>query len=640
MTSQAVIPHSIFSDFDISLFKSGKHFKLYEKMGNTQVIRDGRFGTYFAVWAPNALEVSVMGSFNQWDRQSHKLNVRWDGSGIWEGFIPDVEVGTVYKYAIKMRKGGYIEKGDPYAEQWQIPPETASIVSEFKYKWSDKKWMSGRKDKNSLNAPISVYEVHTGSWKRKGDDGNRSLSYRELAAELVPYVKEMGFTHVELMPIMEHPFFGSWGYQITGYFAPSSRYGSQEDFAFLVNEFHKNGIGVLLDWVPSHFPGDVHGLFHFDGTSLYEHSDYRLGYHPDWNSFIFNYGRNEVRAFLISNALYWFDRYHIDGIRVDAVASMLYLDYSRKEGEWIPNKYGGRENLDAISLLREMNQAIYKEFPDVVTIAEESTSWPMVSKPVSNGGLGFGMKWMMGWMNDMLGYIKREPMYRRFHQNEVTFSLVYAFSENFMLPLSHDEVVHGKGSILSKMPGDNWQRFANVRVLYSWMYFHPGAKLLFMGNEFAQKSGWMHDHSLSWNELNNEYHKGISELVKSLNNLYKTEPALHELNFDYKGFEWIDYGDSKNSIIVFYRKGNDNKSLLIIGNFGVMAHDVYELGVNEEGKFKEIFNSDDKRFGGSGFVNQELLETVNFPKHSRENTLTLRIPPMGFTVLKYQKAGK
>ena len=639
MATETVISHSLFTDFDISLFKSGKHFKLYEKMGNTFMEVDGHKGTYFAVWAPNASEVGVMGSFNNWSKQSHKLNSRWDGSGIWEGFLPDVSEGTVYKYAVKMRNGIYVEKGDPYAEQWQIPPDTASVVSKFGFKWSDSKWMKSRKKANSLDAPISVYEVHIGSWKRKESDGNRSLTYRELADELIPYVKEMGFTHVELMPVMEHPFFGSWGYQITGYFAPSSRYGNQDDFAFLINEFHKNGIGVFLDWVPSHFPGDIHGLFQFDGTSLYEHSDYRLGYHPDWSSYIFNYGRNEVRAFLISNAIYWLDRFHIDGIRVDAVASMLYLDYSRKEGEWIPNKYGGRENLDAISLLREMNEAVYKEFPDVQSIAEESTSWPMVSKPTSEGGLGFGMKWMMGWMNDMLSYFKREPIYRRFHQDEITFSLVYAFSENFMLPLSHDEVVHGKGSILSRMPGDNWQRFANVRALYSWMFFHPGVKLLFMGNEFAQQYEWRHDDSLAWNSLQGSYHKGVSELVKALNKLYKSEKALFELNFDYDGFEWIDYGDAKNSVIAFYRKGKKER-LLILGNFGVSALENYEIGVDEEGYFKEIFNSDEKEFGGSGFTNTKSIETVNFPKHGRENTVSLRIPPMGFTVLRYQETEK
>src|SRR5690554_413029 len=640
MAPETVIPHSLFTDFDISLFKSGKHFKLYEKMGNTPMQKDGHAGTYFAVWAPNASAVSVMGSFNRWDKKIHQLLPRWDASGIWEGFIPGVLEGAVYKYAIKTPKGTYVEKGDPYAEQWQVPPETASVVSKFEFKWSDKKWMESRKRKNALDAPISVYEVHIGSWKRVESDGNRSLSYRELAAELIPYVKEMGFTHVELMPVMEHPFFGSWGYQITGYFAPSSRYGSPDDFAFLVNELHKNEIGVFLDWVPSHFPGDVHGLLHFDGTALYEHSDYRLGYHPDWNSFIFNYGRNEVRAFLISNALYWLERFHVDGIRVDAVASMLYLDYSRKEGEWIPNKFGGRENLDAISLLREMNEAIYKEFPDVQSIAEESTSWPMVSRPVSSGGLGFGMKWMMGWMNDILKYFERDPIYRRFHQNGVTFSLVYAFSENFMLPLSHDEVAHGKGSIISRMPGDTWQKFANVRALYSWMYFHPGAKLLFMGNEFAQRAEWQHDYSLSWNLLKIENHAGIAKLVKDLNNLYRSEPALYELNFDYEGFEWIDYGDAQNSIIAFYRKGKGDAKLLIIGNFGVEAHEIYELGVDEEGYFKELFNSDANQYGGSGFLNGELLETVNFPKHSRENTLSLRIPPMGFTVLKYQAFSK
>lgn len=601
-------------------------------MGNTPMELDGKKGTHFAVWAPNAVEVNVMGSFNNWNKQSHKLFPRWDSSGIWEGFIPHVEIGALYKYAIKTKKGAYLEKGDPYAEQWQVPPDTASVVSQFHFEWTDETWMLNRKSKQALDKPISVYEVHIGSWRRVAEEGNRSLTYRELAAQLIPYVKELGFTHVEFMPVMEHPFFGSWGYQITGYYAASTRYGSEEDFAYLINELHKNNIGVFLDWVPSHFPGDGFGLIYFDGTSLYEHSDYRLGYHPDWNSFIFNYGRNEVRSFLISNAIYWLEKFHIDGLRVDAVASMLYLDYSRKEGQWIPNKFGGRENLDAISFLRELNTVVYQQFPDVQTIAEESTSWPMVSRPVSSGGLGFGMKWMMGWMNDILNYFKRDTIYRRYHQNAVTFSLVYAFTENFMLPLSHDEVVHGKGSILGRMPGDEWQKFANVRALYAWMYFHPGAKLLFMGNEFAQQSEWQHDHSLSWNELKGKYHNGVFTLVKDLNAIYKSLTPLHELNFEFNGFEWIDYGDAKNSIIAFYRKDKKGNKLLIVGNFGINAHEVYELGVDEEGFFKEIFNSDEKKYGGSGFQNKKLLETANFPLHGRENTLTLRIPPMAFSV--------
>ncbi len=638
MAIENVQSYSLFTDFDISLFSAGKHFKLYEKLGSTALEVEGKEGVYFAVWAPNAKEVAVIGTFNNWSRHAHRLMSRWDGSGIWEGFIPGVKPGDLYKYSIHAGHNKILEKGDPYAERWQTPPETASEVFKSSYKWNDSEWMKSRKEHNALDAPISVYEMHLGSWKRKNDGSNNSLSYREMADELIPYLLEMGFTHVEFMPVMEHPFFGSWGYQVTGYFAPSSRFGSPDDFAFLVDELHRNNIGVFLDWVPSHFPGDIHGLFHFDGTSLYEHSDYRLGYHPDWNSFIFNYGRNEVRAFLISNAMYWFDRFHIDGMRVDAVASMLYLDYSREEGAWIPNKYGGRENLEAISLLREMNEAVYRDFPDVQTIAEESTSWPMVSKPVSKGGLGFGMKWMMGWMNDMLKYFRREAIHRRFHQDQITFSMVYAFTENFMLPLSHDEVVHGKGSILSRMPGDEWQRFANMRTLYCWMFFHPGAKLLFMGNEFAQTGEWNHDHSLSWGLLDKKNHAGIQKLVIGLNTLYKSNPALYELNFDPNGFDWIDFGDSKNTIIAFYRKGyKPEDRLVIVGNFGVNAHRIYELGVDEQGSFEEIFNSDSEQYGGSGFVNGNLLETASFPKHRRENTLTMAVPPMGFSVLKIHR---
>jgi 1,4-alpha-glucan branching enzyme len=634
MSSHNVIAHSLFTDFDIGLFSSGKHFKLYEKMGNSVIEVDGKRGTYFAVWAPNAKSVSVCGSFNNWSHTSHPLNSRWDSSGIWEGFIPGVEEGTLYKYAIELNYGGArIEKGDPHAEQWEIPPNTASVVNSYNPKWSDGTWMKNRKKKNALDAPISVYEVHLGSWRRKENDGNRSLSYRELAEELIPYVKELGFTHVEFMPVMEHPFFGSWGYQITGYYAPSSRYGSAEDFAYLVNEMHRNGIGVFLDWVPSHFPNDAHGLFRFDGTALYEHEDPRLGYHPDWNSYIFNYGRNEVRAFLISNALYWFDRFHIDGIRVDAVASMLYLDYSRNEGQWIPNKYGGRENLEAISFLREMNEAVYKEFPDVQTIAEESTSWPQVSRPTDTGGLGFGMKWMMGWMNDILEYIKTDTLYRRYHQNQLTFSMVYAFTENFMLPLSHDEVVHGKGSIIDRMPGDQWQKFANVRTVYSWMYTHPGTKLLFMGNEFAQLWEWKHDISLDWHSLGAKYHRGVAELVKDLNALYREEKALHELNFDSKGFEWIDYGDSQNSVLVFLRKDAKGKSVLVVGNFSPNAIENYEIGVDETGTYDEIFNSDSEQYGGSGFINKTATAKKG-QKHGRLAVLPIKLPPLGFAIFK------
>ncbi|MCA1750712.1 MAG: 1,4-alpha-glucan branching protein GlgB [Cryomorphaceae bacterium] len=640
MADNKIIAHSLFTEFDTSLFGSGKHFKLYEKMGSTPMEVDGKAGTYFAVWAPNAESVSVIGSFNNWSKTAHPLNARWDHSGIWEGFIPGAGDGDTYKYAVKVRGGsGYLEKGDPYAIQWETPPKTASVIRKTDIQWSDGTWMKNRKKKNALDAPMSVYEVHLGSWKRKPEDNNRSLTYREMADELVPYIKQMGFTHVEMMPVMEHPFFGSWGYQITGYFAPSSRFGTPEDFAFLVNAFHKAGIGVIIDWVPSHFPGDLHGLFRFDGTSLYEHEDYRLGYHPDWKSFIFNYGRHEVRAFLISNALYWLDKFHIDGIRVDAVASMLYLDYSRKEGEWIPNRHGGRENLEAVSLLKEMNEAVYAEFPDVQTIAEESTSWPMVSRPVSSGGLGFGLKWMMGWMNDVLEYVKENPIYRQFHQNKLTFSLVYAFNENFMLPLSHDEVVHGKGSLLSRMPGDEWQRFANIRALYAWMYTHPGAKLMFMGSEFAQFSEWKHDESLLWNLHNFELHSGISELVTDLNELYKSEKALYENSFSQDGFEWIDYGDTKNSVVTFYRKGKTKgkkkaEKLLVVGNFTPVSHDRYRVGVDETGGFEEIFNSDALRYGGSGVENATKVKTEKTPSHGRPRSVEIKVPPLGFTVLR------
>lgn len=633
--TKSVIGHSLFTEFDIHLFSTGKHHRLYEKMGSTPMDLDGQEGTYFAVWAPNAEEVSVIGNFNHWHKETHPLNPRWDSSGIWEGFIPDLGENTVYKYAIKTKSGHFLEKGDPFAEMWEIPPATASIVRKVNFKWTDGQWMKKRKKRNSLDQPISVYEVHLGSWRRKFEEQNRSLSYRELADELVPYVKEMGFTHVEFMPVMEHPFFGSWGYQITGYFAASSRFGSPEDFAYLVNAFHKSDIGVFLDWVPSHFPNDAHGLHRFDGTSLYEHEDPRKGYHPDWNSYIFNYGRNEVRSFLISNACYWLDRFHADGLRVDAVASMLYLDYSRDEGQWIPNQFGGRENLEAISLLKEMNEAVYEAFPDVQTIAEESTSWPMVSKPVSEGGLGFGMKWMMGWMNDMLEYMKKNPIYRGYHQNQVTFSLVYAFTENFMLPLSHDEVVHGKGSLLARMPGDEWQRFANLRTLYSWMFTHPGTNLLFMGSEFGQFSEWKHDETLLWNLYQFDFHKGVAELVKDLNALYRSEEALYQCNFSESGFEWIDYGDTKNCIISFYRKNKSGKKkLLVVGNFAPLTHENYRIGVSEKAEYREVFNSDSPKYGGSGVTNETTVQAAEEPLHGRDFSVELRLPPLGFIVLK------
>ncbi|MCU0354621.1 MAG: 1,4-alpha-glucan branching protein GlgB, partial [Cytophagales bacterium] len=513
---------SLLTDFDISLFRAGKHYKLYEKLGSHVITHDGTQGTYFAVWAPNAERVSLIGNFNYWDRDSHPLYPRWDGSGIWEAFVPHIGHGEVYKYFVKSHNYGQeLEKGDPFAMLWETPPRTASVVWDTAYQWNDTAWLTSRREKAGKVQPMSVYEVHLGSWGRVPEEGNRSLSYRELADRLPAYVKDLGFTHVEFMPVMEHPFFGSWGYQITGYFAPSSRYGTPQDFMHLVDALHQAGVGVILDWVPSHFPEDVHGLANFDGTRLYEHADPRKGWHPDWKSLIFNYGRNEVRAFLISNALFWLDRYHTDGLRVDAVASMLYLDYSRNAGEWIPNEYGGRENLEAISLLKEFNQAVYGEFPDVHTIAEESTAYPGVSKPVFAGGLGFGMKWMMGWMHDTLSYFSKEPLYRKYHQGQITFSLVYAFHENFMLPLSHDEVVHGKNPLIYKMPGDEWQKFANLRLLYGYMFAHPGMKLLFMGGEFGQTREWNHDRSLDWHLLDYPLHQGVRNALREINRLFR-----------------------------------------------------------------------------------------------------------------------
>ncbi len=635
-TQENVLPFSLLTDFDIHLFRSGKHFKLYEKLGSHLVKHEDVDGTYFAVWAPNANKVAVIGDFNGWDDTQHPLLVRWDGSGIWEGFIPNVGKGTVYKYKIYSNNNGQIlEKGDPFALFWEVPPKTASIVWDNDYKWKDKKWMDKRAQYNSLNSPFSVYEVHLGSWKRNAEDNYRSLSYAELADDLVEYVSEMGFTHVEFLPVMEHPFFGSWGYQVTGYFAPSSRYGTPQDFMALIDRFHQKNISVILDWVPSHFPGDAHGLIDFDGTALYEHADPRKGYHPDWSSYIFNYGRNEVRAFLISNGLYWLDLFHADGLRVDAVASMLYLDYSRKAGEWIPNIHGGRENLEAISLLQELNVAAYEGFPGIQTIAEESTAWPGVSRPTYTGGLGFGMKWMMGWMHDALDYFTKDPIYRQYHQNEITFSLAYAFTENFMLPLSHDEVVHGKGALIQRMPGDDWQRFANLRLLYGFMFTHPGTKLLFMGGEIGQTSEWKHDNSLDWGLLDFEPHQGIQNLFKDLNKVYKKEIALHQQSFDSAGFEWIDLSDAQNSVLVYIRKGDSPKNrILVIANFTPNVHESYRVGVFEAHEFKEIFNSDDSKYWGSGVKNTGKIKAEEIPSHGRNFSISLKLPPLGLIMLK------
>jgi len=631
-----VITHSLFSEFDINLFKSGKHFRLYEKFGSHPLTLNKVKGTYFAVWAPGAKQVSVIGDFNSWKDGEHLLDVRWDGSGIWEGFIPDVEKGHLYKYKIHSNHNEIItEKADPYARRCEHPPNTASVVWEDDYKWKDKSWLQKRKQNNSLEAPYSVYEVHLSSWKKKTEE-NRSLSYWELATDLVSYVKEMGFTHVEFMPIMEYPYDPSWGYQITGYFAPTSRFGYPDEFKFLVDKLHENDIGVILDWVPSHFPEDSHGLGYFDGTHLYEHPDPKKGYHPDWKSLIFNYSRNEVRAFLISNALFWLEQFHIDGLRVDAVASILYLDYSREEGEWDPNEYGENKNLDAISFLEELNKEVYASFPDVQTIAEESTAYSGVSKPVFMGGLGFGMKWMMGWMHDTLQYFSKEPIYRKHHQNNITFSLTYTFTENFMLPLSHDEVVYGKHSILGRMPGDEWQRFANLRLLYGYMFTHPGTKLLFQGCEFGQSEEWNFQNSLDWHLLDYAPHKGIQELIKALNKFYRAEPALYENQFVPDGFEWIDYSDAENSVISFIRKGNEPKdNLIIVCNLTPIPRENYRVGLPKKGVLKEVFNSDKKKFYGSGKYINKSIKTTEHKWHSRNYSTVIDIPPLAMVALKY-----
>ena len=630
------ITHSLFSDFDINLFKAGKHYKLYEKFGAHILTLNGIKGTYFAVWAPTAKSVSVIGDFNFWNDQKHPLNVRWDESGIWEGFIPHAAKGESYKYKIHSSNDNIItEKADPYARRCEHPPKTASIIWEDDYAWKDNKWMKIRKEKNALDAPYAIYEVHLGSWKRNTEE-NRFLSYVELAEDLVNYVADMNFTHVEFMPIMEYPYDPSWGYQLTGFFAPTSRFGFPDEFKLLVDKFHKKGIGIILDWVPAHFPADAHGLGLFDGSHLYEHPDIRKGYHQDWKSLIFNYGRNEVKSFLISNALFWLDQYHIDGLRVDAVTSMLFLDYSREDGEWEPNIYGGRENLEAIDFIKEMNIAVYENFPDVQTIAEESTSFSKVSSPVFLEGLGFGMKWMMGWMHDTLEYFSKEPIYRKHHQNELTFSLNYAFTENFMLPLSHDEVVYGKKSILDKMPGDEWQRFANMRLLFSFMYTHPGAKLLFQGSEFGQVSEWNFQQSLEWHLLDYDVHKGAQTLVKELNKLYRKEPALHKKQFSFDGFEWINHNDHENSVISYMRKSDDEKDLVIIVcNLTPIPRENYRIGIPKSGKLKELFNSDRTEFNGSGNYLNKILKTDSIKWDGRENSIELNLPPLAMIALKY-----
>ncbi|MFQ3173358.1 MAG: 1,4-alpha-glucan branching enzyme [Flavobacterium sp.] len=630
-----VISHSLFTDFDIDLFKAGKHYRLYEKLGAHLIELDGVKGVYFAVWAPTAQSVSVVGEFNFWTEGECYLEVRWDSSGIWEGFIPNVEKGATYKYKIHSNTEGVItEKADPFAFYCEKSPNTASVIWDLDYKWKDTKWMKSRKDHNGLDKPYSVYEVHLGSWKRHAED-NRFLTYLEFAEELVNYVKETGFTHVEFMPIMEYPYDPSWGYQLVGYFAPTSRFGKPQDFMVLVDKLHQAGIGVILDWVPSHFPDDAHGLGFFDGSNLFEHPDRKKGYHPDWKSLVFNYGRNEVRSFLISNAFFWLQQYHADGLRVDAVASMLYLDYSRKEGEWEPNIYGGRENLDTISFLKEFNEAVYSNFDGVQTIAEESTSFPMVSRPTSDGGLGFGMKWMMGWMHDTLEYFQKETVYRKYHQNDLTFSMTYTFSENFMLPFSHDEVVYGKKSIVGRMPGDEWQKFANLRLLYGYMFTHPGTKLLFMGCEFGQSAEWDFEGSLDWHLLQYPFHDGVKKLITDLNGLYKKQPALYEKQFSPDGFEWINYSDHQNAVMSFIRKGDKPiDDVIVVCNFTQIVRENYRIGLPRKGKLTEILNSDAKIYGGSGIMNSGKLVIDSAPYDGRDYSIELQLPPLSVIVFK------
>jgi len=631
----AAAPFTLLTNDDLYLFNEGTHFRLYDKLGAHPAVVDGIQGTYFAVWAPDAERVSVIGNFNGWNQDSHFLHPR-DGSGIWEGFIPHIGKGTLYKYHIRSRHHGYrVDKADPFSRFNEVPPKTASIIWDLDYVWHDDEWLRTRARRNAFDAPISIYEVHLGSWMRVPEEGNRSLSYREAATKLAAYVQRMGFTHVEFLPLMDHPFFGSWGYQTTGYFAPSACFGTPQDLMYLIDELHRHGIGVILDWVPSHFPTDEHGLVYFDGSHLYEHADPRQGFHPDWNTCIFNYGRNEVRSFLISSALFWLEKYHVDGLRVDAVASMLYLDYSRNPGEWIPNPYGGRENLDAIRFLRRLNEEVYRRHPDVQTYAEESTAWPAVSRPTYAGGLGFGMKWDMGWMHDTLEYMALDPIYRKYQHNNLTFRMLYAFHENFVLPLSHDEVVYGKGSLLGRMAGDDWQKFANLRLLFGYMFAQAAKKLLFMGGEFGQWREWAHDGSLDWHLLQYASHQGLQKWVADLNGVYRREPALHERDFDPAGFEWIDCHDADASVISLLRRGTSGDELiLVVCNFTPVPRVNYRIGAPRGGFWKELLNSDAREYGGSGMGNLGGTEADPSPIHGRPYSLTLTLPPLSALFLK------
>jgi 1,4-alpha-glucan branching enzyme len=621
------------TDYDIHLFNEGSHTRLYERMGAQLRVVDGTPGCSFAVWAPNAEAVSVVGDFNGWNPTEHPMTPRGT-SGIWELFIPGVGRAAAFKYHIRSRVGGYqVEKADPFAVHAETPPKTASKVWSVDYEWGDEQWMAERHERSRLDRPMAIYELHLGSWRRVPEDSNRPLSYREIAEPLIEHVTNLGFTHIELMPITEHPFYGSWGYQTTGYFAPTSRYGAPEDLMYLVDQLHQAGIGIILDWVPSHFPTDEHGLAFFDGTHLYEHADPRQGHHPDWDSAVFNYGRAEVQSFLLSSAFNWLDRYHIDGLRVDAVASMLYLDYSRKEGEWIPNAYGGNENLEAIAFLRRFNSEVFGAFPGTQTIAEESTAWPMVSRPTYVGGLGFGLKWDMGWMHDTLEYMRKAPIHRKYHHDLLTFRGLYIFSENYCLPLSHDEVVHGKGSLLDKMPGDDWQKFANLRALYGYMFSAPGKKLLFMGGELAQRGDWNHEQSLDWHVLDSEWHRGVASCVGDLARLYRDEPALHEGDCEPFGFEWVDATDTQNSVFSYLRRSRDGRTALVVANFTPVPRHNYRVGVPVGGTWREVFNSDARHYGGSGQGNLGGVDATPLPYHGRAHSLNLVLPPLSVVIL-------
>ena len=626
----------LLTEQDIYHFREGTYFRAYQKLGAHAVrAPDGTVsGTRFAVWAPNAAGVAVVGDFNGWDRRASPLAPRADSSGIWEGLVARVGPGALYKYHIASRHGGYAtDKSDPYAFRTEVPPRTASVVWDLSFEWHDEEWMRRRAAANALDAPWSIYEVHLGSWRRIPEENNRFLSYRELAPQLADYASDLGFTHVELLPVMEHPFYGSWGYQVTGFFAPSARYGTPQDFMYFVEHLHRRGIGVILDWVPSHFPSDEHGLARFDGTHLYEHADPRQGFHPEWSSSIFNYGRAEVRNFLASSALFWLDTYHIDALRVDAVASMLYLDYGRRAGEWIPNRFGGHENLEAVEFLKQLNPAAYRDHPDTQTIAEESTAWPMVSRPTYLGGLGFGLKWNMGWMHDTLKYFQQDPVHRKYHHSRLTFSLWYAFTENFVLPLSHDEVVHGKGALLGKMPGDEWQQFASLRLLLGYMWTHPGKKLLFMGGEFGQRREWQHEESLEWHVLGYPLHAGVQRWVRDLNRLYRSTPALHQLDFSEAGFQWIDCDDADVSVISFLRRSAAGELTLVACNFTPVPREAYRIGVPRGGRWRERLNSDAADYGGSGQGNLGALEAVFRAAHGHDHSLDVRLPPLAVLVL-------